>query len=145
MKLSRVPDVGGGPMTGNRRQAGVYIGPGPRPVWPAPEGIGGQRAINVTFGNPGKPACPRLGDNQAIKPDLQFDQPGDAMARTIGDFARLDAPRGVGNIGILLANPGAKQLDATAGAGRFDDRRIILRPGALDLFGDRCGKGLYRR
>ena len=100
--------------------------------------VGRQRTVNVALGDAGEIALARLGDDEAVQPDLHFDDARDAVPGAIGNLARLDAPRGVGDIGILLANAGTKQLDTTPGTGGFDNRRIKLRPSALELFGN-CG------
>ena len=124
---------------GQRR---VYIFPGARPIGALAERIGSQRQIDIAFGERGEIGFARLGDDQAINTDLQFDQALHTVLGAILDFALLDAARCVGGIGELRAKPGTHQLDAAAGAGRFDDRRRKFRPLALELFSDSGGEGI---
>ena len=69
-----------------------------------------------------------LGDRQAVEADLDLDDVLDAVLLAVLELALLDGARGIGDVGMGLADAGAEQLHAAAGAGRFDDRASCRRP-----------------
>jgi pyruvate-formate lyase-activating enzyme len=85
------------------------------------------------------------GDDDAVIADLQLDDVGDAVRSALVELGLFHLARGVGDIGIARPHPRTQQLDAAAGASRFDYRRRILRPDTLELFGDRGGERIDRR
>ena len=65
-----------------------------------------------------------LGDRQPVDADLDLDDVLDAVLLAILELALLHRPRGVGKVGMGLADAGAEQLHAAARAGRLHDRRL---------------------
>ena len=123
-KASRVPEVGGGPSTSI-----FSAGSDGSIVVPGLVGIGDQlavrtgnllgerqedlRAVSLRSG----PAL-ALAIDDAVEADLQLDDLGDAVLGAVLELALLDGARGVGDVGMVLADAGAEQLEAAAGAGR---------------------------
>ena len=63
------------------------------------------------------------GEGDAVEADLDLGDLGDAVGGAELGFRRLHPARGILDVREALADAGAEQLHAGAGAGRFDDRR----------------------
>ena len=79
-----------------------------------------------------------LGQRQAIKTNVQLDDAGDAILGASLELGLLDAARGVGGVGFVLAGALAENFHAAAGAGGFDHGRLAV--GLAELLGDRSGE-----
>ncbi len=122
-----------------RRHARIDLRPGP-------VGIGGQPAVDRHFLCQGQPDVPdrqfiaRMGlgirQHDAVEADPDLDDLRHAVRPAGLDLAVLDLAAGIGDVGLVLADAGAEQLQPAASAGGFHHRR--LEPtGPRELFGDR--------
>ena len=126
-KASRVPEVGGGPSTSIfsagsegsisdqfmvrvRLQRAVRV-----------RQVLGERLEDLLAGEREVGAALGVGEHDAVKADLHLDR-RDAGRLAGLELGVLDAARGIGDVRRVLADAFAEELDAAAGAGRFDDR-----------------------
>ena len=95
----------------------------------------GKRPENLLTGQVQGRTGFRIGKNDTVKADLDLGD-ADAVLRAHFEFARLDAARRVGDVGMLDADTGAEEFQATARTGRFNNRGLEV--GLLaELFSDR--------
>ena len=149
-----VPRAGGG-----RRSEDFDLGIGQRCVDVAPSGVrvGDQgfaavrvrhvlceREEDLLAGDLDRLGLPGVREYDSVISDFDFDDLVHAVAGALLDLALLDAPRGVGDIGVLDADAGAEQLEAPAGAGGFDLRGLEVG-GLAELLRDHGGKWIYGR
>src|SRR3546814_103284 len=126
-----------------RGKGGVHVLPRLRGVRLAIGGRG-ERLIDVCFGQLETGAARRFAQRDTVDADLDFDDVLDAIGLATGKFLRLHPARGVGNVGGVAADPGAKALEAAAGAGAVDLGRLVA--GRLGEFlAGRGGKGIDGR
>ena len=146
-----MPEVGGGPSTSIfvGRQRLVDVLPGRVRIGDQRGRIGrirnglGQRQIHVLARQLQRRAGLVLRQHDAVVADLDLDDVLDAVLRAGLQLGRLDAARGVGDVGELRADAIAEQLEAAAGAGALDLRGLELA-GAAELLGDRGGERIHR-
>ena len=89
-------------------------------------------------------ALDRVGKRQAVEADLDLHDFGHAILGAILELALLDGARGIGEIGMVFAHAGAEQLEAAAGAGRFDHGGLHAG-GLAELLGNGGGEGINGR
>ena len=130
-KPSRVPEVGGGPSTSI-----FSLGSDGSIVRPVLVGIGdqlavwirdflGQRQEDLLLASARSRARSwHVASMRPSKPILISTMSVTPCLAQSSNSRLLDAPRGVGDVGVVGADAGAEQLHAAAGAGRFDDRRL---------------------
>ena len=87
----------------------------------------------------------RGGEGDAVEADLDFGDVLDAVGGALRGFLGLHPARGVLDVGEALADAGAEQFEAGAGAGQFDDRRAEPRIGAGDALGGHLGERIDGR
>ena len=125
------------------RQARTHLGPGlvgVGLVLAVPQHLGRQaqvecRGREVVFGSP----LVHRNDN-AVEADLQLNDVLDPLGGAGVKLRALHAARGGCDVGVAVANPGAEQLDAAAGAEALD--LGCLHAGlASELLGHPGGEG----
>ena len=144
-KASRVPEVGGGPRTsifsaGSEGSISDQFMFGFGMSAPSASGRFLASAMKICSRVSAK-SGPALGvrEHDAVEADLHLDR-GHAGGLAGLELAVLDAARGIGDVGRVLADAFAEELDAAAGAGRFHDRG---REAAClaEALGNRGGEG----
>ena len=70
---------------------------------------------------------PGVREHDAVVADLDLDDVGDAVLVAAVHLGLLDAPRGVGDVGVVDTDPGAEELEPTARAGGLDRGGLEFR------------------
>ena len=104
----------------------------------------GQRQEHLLHGELDGRAGLGLRDRQTVDADLDLDDVLDAVLLAVLELALLHGARGVGQVGVGLADAGAEELHAAAGAGRLDDRRLA-GAGLAELLGNGRGERIDGR
>ena len=85
-----------------------------------------------------------VGEDDAVVPDLDLDDLGDAVFGAGLDLGLLDAAGSVRHVGVLDADAGAEQFEAAARPGALDHRGLEPR-GLAEGLGHGRGERIYRR
>jgi hypothetical protein len=127
------------------RQARAHLGPGAVRVGDQlPVGTGhflGQRQIEVRALKHEVGARAGGGDGQAVIADLDLDDLGHAVLGALVELRRLEAARGIGDVGRRGPQALAEGLDAAAGAQRLDARRRAVGEVAAEVLRHPGGEG----
>jgi hypothetical protein len=103
--------------------------------WPPLYDVGGETQVQLLGLEVVVGAVLVGGDDDAVEADLDLDDVLDALGGAGVEFGLLHRTRGVGDVGEAFAGARAEQLDAAAGAQRFDLRGLLA--GLLGVvFGD---------
>ena len=89
----------------------------------------------LTFGQRHRIGRLGVGEHDPVETNLHF-RNGDAVLRAGFELGRLDAPRCIGDVGVLKTYAGAKQLEPAAGPSALDHRGLEVRA-AAEILGDR--------
>ena len=100
-----------------------------------------EREEDLLAGDLGGLGLPGVREYDPVVADLDLDDVVHAVAGALLDLALLDAPRGVGHVGMLDADAGAEQLEAATGTGGFDLRGLEVG-GLAEPLRDHGGKGI---
>ena len=146
-KASRVPGGRRGTqhLDLHGREVGVDVLPGLVGVGLALASVGigrhflGQGKKEITRGEAQRLALLRVGHRDTVVADLQLDDLLDAVLGAPRDLALFDAPRRVGQVGMLHADAGAEELQTAARARGLHLGGLELG-GLAELLGHHRGK-----
>ncbi len=84
----------------------------------------GERQPQILWGEVIDRRFDRVRHHDAVVTDRHFHHLADTVLAAIVQFPLLHAPRGIDHVRVLHADPGAEQLDATAGSGGLHLGRV---------------------